>query len=281
MAKLFERYNVGNDLAINSEYGALWSAQTFTPIESHSVSSVRLKLYRIGSPGTVTASIRAVDGSNHPTGSDLASGTTDGDTLTTDTGGEWREITFSTPYALSAGTRYAIVFRAPSGNSSNNITNIHNVSEGYPGGNHERSSNSGSTWVTWATQENLFEEYGGQSGYLWIEGNYLRYIDASVVEHALALLHINVVTKTGDYTITTTDDVILADASSGAFTVTLPTAAGIKGRVYDTKKTDSSGNTVTLDGNGSETIDGATTQVIKAQYTTITVFSDGSNWHIR
>lgn len=85
---------------------------------------------------------------------------------------------------------------------------------------------------------------------------------------------------TGNRTLDATDYTILADATGGNITVTLPAAASHSGRVYNVKKTDSNANTVTLDGNASETIDGATTYALSAQYEALTIQSDGSNWHI-
>jgi hypothetical protein len=74
--------------------------------------------------------------------------------------------------------------------------------------------------------------------------------------------------------------VLGVDASGGAKTITLPTAASIGGRVYSVIKTDSGANTVTLDGDGSETIDGLTTQVLRQQFDALTVVSNGTNWQI-
>ena len=74
--------------------------------------------------------------------------------------------------------------------------------------------------------------------------------------------------------------VILCDASSGGFTVNLPAAATSTDRVYIIKKTDSSANAVTVDGNGSETIDGATTAVLAVQNQSITISCTGSAWVI-
>ena len=81
-------------------------------------------------------------------------------------------------------------------------------------------------------------------------------------------------------TLDTTHHVVTCDASGGAFTVTLPASSGITGRVYHIKKTDSSGNAVTVDGNAAETIDGAATAALSAQYESIQISCDGSNWHI-
>lgn len=86
--------------------------------------------------------------------------------------------------------------------------------------------------------------------------------------------------KTADYTATATDATILVDASGAARTITLPAASGISGRIYVIKKTDSSGNAVTVDANASETIDGATTYALSAQYKFVVIQCDGTNWHI-
>lgn len=101
-----------------------------------------------------------------------------------------------------------------------------------------------------------------------------------------SLLHVNgaiataVATKTGAYTLTVSDSVILADASGGAFTVTLPTAVGITGRRYTIKRISSAANNVTVGTTSSQTIDGVTTKVLSTQYEKVTVVSDGANWMI-
>lgn len=87
-------------------------------------------------------------------------------------------------------------------------------------------------------------------------------------------------TKTSNYTAAQTDFTLLCDATSGNITVTLPAAASNSGRIYVIKKIDASANTVTIDGNASETIDGATTVVLSAQYASKMIQCDGSNWFI-
>ena len=86
--------------------------------------------------------------------------------------------------------------------------------------------------------------------------------------------------KTTTYTITEEDEFITADASGGAFTITLPTVSGHTGKVFHVKKTDSSANAVTVDGNGAETIDGSTTAVIRKQYDALRLVCDGTEWWI-
>lgn len=73
------------------------------------------------------------------------------------------------------------------------------------------------------------------------------------------------------------DRVIAANATSGALTVSLPSAAPNPVR-YTIKKTDASANSVTIDPLGTQTIDGAATRDITTQWGTVTVVSDGSNW---
>jgi len=69
------------------------------------------------------------------------------------------------------------------------------------------------------------------------------------------------------------------DTAGGAVTITLPAAASHTGRTYFIKKLGTTAS-ITVDGNSSETIDGATTAVISTQYESIQIVCDGSNWHI-
>ncbi len=92
-------------------------------------------------------------------------------------------------------------------------------------------------------------------------------------------------TVTGNTTLNNTHSTILVNCS-GSCTITLPTAAssynntdGI-GRIYEIKKIDADADTVTLDGNGSETIDGATTAVITTQWESLTIQSNGTSYFI-
>lgn len=90
--------------------------------------------------------------------------------------------------------------------------------------------------------------------------------------------------KSSAYTILTTDrnKLILVDATGGAVTITLPAAATAEdGFSVTIKKIDSSTNAVTIDGDASETIDGATTYVISSQYESVSVVSDATKWHIK
>lgn len=80
------------------------------------------------------------------------------------------------------------------------------------------------------------------------------------------------------YTALITDDVINCDTSGGSFTVTLPAAATMTKQIR-IKLTQSSANTVTLQPNGAETIDGAASYLLTNPLlkTAVVVISDGTN----
>ena len=97
--------------------------------------------------------------------------------------------------------------------------------------------------------------------------------------------HVNpgVAGKSADYTVTPADfgAAITVDASGGARTVTLPPAATAgEGFKLVVKKSDTSSNAVTIDGDGSETIDGATTKVLRLPYQSAALVCDGTKWHV-
>jgi len=75
--------------------------------------------------------------------------------------------------------------------------------------------------------------------------------------------------------------VILADASGGEVRVNLPAADSVKWRCYHVKKiAGSAASQVVLSAASGETIDGQDTQVITAQYNSLQVVCDGSDWYI-
>lgn len=95
-------------------------------------------------------------------------------------------------------------------------------------------------------------------------------------------MHVNgslataIIAKNSAYTAGIDDQVITV---TGITTITLPSAAGIAGRIYTIKRMDAL-NATTIATTGIETIDGAATLNINSQYAGITVISDGGNWVI-
>lgn len=89
-------------------------------------------------------------------------------------------------------------------------------------------------------------------------------------------------TTTGDITTSESDrdKLILVDASSANRTVTLQAAATAgDGFQMFIKKIDGSANTVTIDANSSELIDGATTVILKSQNDMLSIICDGTAWY--
>jgi len=60
----------------------------------------------------------------------------------------------------------------------------------------------------------------------------------------------------------------------------LPAVSGIGGTIFVIKEAAGSANTVTIDGDSSETIDGQATYTMSTPYASITIYCDGSNWFI-
>ena len=135
LTETLQDYCNTDDNGQRSAYSVYWKAQSFTPSESYKVTSVKLRLFHEGSPGTIDVGIYATDGSGHPTGSALCSGTTDGDTLPTGSPYEWRQITLGAGYQLTSGIKYAIVVSAPSGSFFNWVRWRFVDPSGYANGN--------------------------------------------------------------------------------------------------------------------------------------------------
>lgn len=79
------------------------------------------------------------------------------------------------------------------------------------------------------------------------------------------------------YSATTSDNTILANTTGGSITVNLPAAASATIPI-SIKKT-ASANSLIIDPAGAETIDGSATATITVQYVSLTLVSDGTNWH--
>lgn len=109
--------------------------------------------------------------------------------------------------------------------------------------------------------------FGGVQGY-----------DQKVSDYIAGQVAVGTRTITASGAVQADDYLILANATTGAIVLTLPGAAANNGRVLTVKKTDAGANTVTVDGSGAETIDGAATHVLALQYDTVTVISDGTGW---
>jgi hypothetical protein len=137
---------------------ATWLGQTFTAAVSGPVVRVDLNFFSLNCGAVtmpnLTVAIRAASG-NLPTGADLATATING---FCSGGGGWFTATFATPFSITAGTQYALVWRAasaiPAGSPAPGYfgtvsagTGATTLQNPYAGGRRASSSNSGSTWA--------------------------------------------------------------------------------------------------------------------------------------
>lgn len=88
-----------------------------------------------------------------------------------------------------------------------------------------------------------------------------------------------VTTKTSDYNMSDSDDVILVDASSSDIQIKLPdpTVSSLKDR--DIKKIDSSSHIVTIVPYSTETIDGGSSITLQYQNMSFTIITNNINWY--
>jgi hypothetical protein len=101
-------------------------------------------------------------------------------------------------------------------------------------------------------------------------------------------IYSRVTTKTTTATLTVAEAGTVLVSASSDYTITLPTAVGNKGLTYHFKKTDANYNCITLDGDGTETLnyENSTSAPVQtyARLNTYcaeaTVVSDGSNWQV-
>lgn len=82
--------------------------------------------------------------------------------------------------------------------------------------------------------------------------------------------------------VTLSADIIPVDSTGGALTVTLQAAKAMQFRVIHIKDVGgaAAANNITIDGAGSETIDGAASYVISVNYDSAQLWSNGEKWFI-
>lgn len=114
-------------------------------------------------------------------------------------------------------------------------------------------------------------------------GGYLNQ-DMDIIDAALKVSRDRIISvKTGVYSIAIGDrkGMFNFNATSGALVIPLLAAATAgNGFEVTVKKIDASTNTVTIDPNASELIDGQTTLVLPNQYDAVTLVCDGANWSV-
>jgi predicted nucleic acid-binding Zn-ribbon protein len=106
------------------------------------------------------------------------------------------------------------------------------------------------------------------------------YSDIQVAEVTVSSVrNTNVVSKSADYTLQSSESIIFTDNSYNA---TLPSASTVgSGKTYEIKVTHSGNKSITLLPSGGQTIDGySTNATITGDHPSVKVMSNGSNWFI-
>jgi hypothetical protein len=119
-------------------------------------------------------------------------------------------------------------------------------------------------WRAWVKDEDKWIRYNGSA---WVDDT-----------AATGQQQYRWATKTANFTVDKTEaDAYKCNASSN-ITALLPPASSSASVVVTIKNV--TNFTVTVDGNGAETTDGATTITLSSKYDSLTVSCDGTDWHI-
>lgn len=127
------------------------------------------------------------------------------------------------------------------------------------------------------------------TGVDWALSNVLNFVAGAAIQSHITTnglfvdraIHLAEAAYSADQTLDASHTDVWFNATGANRTATLPAAAGCTGRVYGVGKNDSSTNTVTIDPNGAELINGAATFVVASQYEFIRFKSDGTGWLIQ
>jgi hypothetical protein len=104
---------------------------------------------------------------------------------------------------------------------------------------------------------------------------YYYVFDGSVWDQ-FSKVNLVVSSHSSNYPITSTDNIVIATST---LTFTLPSTSGLTGKIYFIKNLTGSGS-VTINTSSGATIDGQSSWIMSSQYSSMTVFTDGSNWFI-
>jgi hypothetical protein len=140
---------------IDTDY---WRGQTFTTPVPFMLTSVSALCYREGTVGQVNVGVYGLSGGEPDLASGaLASGSFDGNTLTTNTDGEWKKVTFATPVLLDG--QYVILYYYD--NQTITVDVEFKVDwVGLPGESHFYSYNDGALWSEFTDETMLYRVYG-------------------------------------------------------------------------------------------------------------------------
>lgn len=162
-AQLYERYNAGDDGdlqlqdSVSNAYGQSFTLGNTSTNEHFILTSVKVKLWKTGSPGTVTMEIR--DNQNTTNTIFRNTATIDGNTLG-GSPGAFVEFLIPTTQLLTAGKSYWIYLYAATSTGSHNVKWRRDVSAPTYTGGSEFDPLDGITWFADTGKDFMFEVYG-------------------------------------------------------------------------------------------------------------------------
>lgn len=104
--------------------------------------------------------------------------------------------------------------------------------------------------------------------------------DAATKEYVDSLSRLTVVTTTTNYEIKLSDRIVFGDASAQPVFLDLPSAAGQAGLLFNIKRISPGDNDLFVRAAAGETLDGESVIPLLLQWESMTVVSNGVNWHI-
>ncbi|MBA7710451.1 hypothetical protein ES703_119394 [subsurface metagenome] len=140
-------------------YGSNQWSQSFTPLTAHTLTSLKLRLARVGDPGDVLVEIWNTTPGDCPKDTLLSQKMVPGIFLSTAVWGDWCQVDLPTPVPLLAGVAYAIRVRALGGTSTKKVRWIGASGSPYPNGKSCYTDNGGTSWTSYDNFDWYFIEY--------------------------------------------------------------------------------------------------------------------------
>lgn len=127
-------YTTGEDTAYTAGIAPYWNiAQTFTLSTDATLTSYKFLIYRVGSPGLCSFVLDNTSAGKPDPSSNIATTIFNGNVITTDTAGEWKEFTIPS-LDIDAGV-YSVRLNSTLSNASNKLMwKIDSTSASYTGG---------------------------------------------------------------------------------------------------------------------------------------------------
>lgn len=162
----FESYMV-NDDADFEIYGDKWAAQTFSPLVSHRITSILVKVWKEGAPGDLSLRLCPVTVSDQPQETDIIASGAIAEASLPVSPGDWAEWTLDAPVDVYVGHLYSLVLYLEGGTYSNSVHWRRDQSgAAYPRGRQYTSTNAGGYWSVSSGADFMFQERGQSSGEL-------------------------------------------------------------------------------------------------------------------